>query len=107
MKNIVREKQNLHKEEFFLDDTRAGVDFDLCSGSLNDNRSTLSAKMALTTDLTKRANLSGVMKVSEYIESNGQIISTQDQAGKMFQSEKQRYLGTSGQQCRATSASFF
>jgi hypothetical protein len=53
--NIAREKQNLRKKEFFLDDTRDGVDFDLCSGSLSDNRSTLSAKIALTTDLTKRA----------------------------------------------------
>lgn len=36
-KNIAREKQNSRKKEVFLNNTRAGVDFHLCSGSLSDN----------------------------------------------------------------------
>ena len=90
-KNISREKENIHRAETFSETNRIAMEFSFCAGTLTENLTNLRAKLALTSTKTKRADLTGIIKTAEFIQSNGPIVATTD-AAKIFCEEKAKYL---------------
>jgi hypothetical protein len=79
-KNIAREKENIHKTQTFTGNNRtsisSSVDYCFCSGTLRENLTNVHATLVLTSDKTTKADLKGIIKTVEFIESNGPIIAT-------------------------------
>lgn len=93
-KNIVREKENIHKTQTLTGNNRtsiSGVDYCFCSGTLRENLTNVRAILALTSHKTKKADLNGIIRTVEFIESNGPIVATTE-AAKIFYAEKMKYL---------------
>ena len=105
-KNIAREKENIHRAQTFSENSRIGMEFSFCAGTLTENLINLRAKLALTSTKTKRADLAGIIKTAEFIQSNGPIVATTE-AAKIFYEEKAKCLENSAIKTRIKSSEFF
>ena len=106
IKDIPREKENIQRAQTFSENNRIAMEFSFCAGTLTENLTNLRAKLALTSTKTKIADLTGIIKTAEFIQSNGPIIATTD-AAKIFYEEKAIYLENSAIKKRIKSSEFF
>ena len=82
------------------------MEFSFCAGILTENLTNLRAKLALTSTKTKRADLAGIIKTAEFIQSNGPIVGTTE-AAKIFYEKKAKCLENSTIKTRIKSSEFF
>ena len=78
---------------------------------MSENLSNISAKLVKTTDKKKKADLEGIIKVAEFINSDGPIVGT-CQVAKIYYAQKSKHLGNSSskdneKQTRIKSSEFF
>ena len=93
-KNIAREKENLHKQRPTIGNHGGSIENNFCTGTLTESIRSARATLAKTYNKIKAADLNGVIKTAQFIESDGPIVSTQE-AAKIFYCEKERCLGIS------------
>jgi hypothetical protein len=79
--------------------------YTFCSGNLSENLSNIGAKLVKTTDKKKKSDLEGIIKVAEFINSDGPIVGT-CQGAKRYYAQKLKHLDNE-KQTRIKSSEFF